>query len=632
MEIAILMGGLQFDSQQEIVKSIWRQAREDGNNIYIFLCDIGLKALYNEGEFNIFNLPDLKRYDGIIFLEDTIQNMKIRKQIIQRIRVSAVPCICMNSASDDMTSVKLDNAKAMERLVLHLIETHGVKTVNFISGPRGNFDSAERMRAVETTMERFGLELKKERIYYGNYQPESGKRAIQFFEHSEMAGPDAYICANDEMALGAFSQLQEYGIKVPEDMILTGFDNIFAAKNHIPRITSVERGNQTTGNVLYKNMIRMIRHEKCERHTLVNCIPVFAESCGCALSRIENDQKICREYSNIRIEQNLHMIMIRNSLTEFMGLDSFGELKRCIQKYIRQMDPEGFFLCLNDSEKVFSGKIKKQNTGRTIAMTADYADKLGIPIAYVDHKFQSYIEVERGNILPDNYLQERTGTLYIIKPLHYLNKCYGYCVISNSELSIESQFYHMFIMNICDAMENIRKQEVLISMLEHMRKMWIYDTLTGVYNRAGFDQYSSSVIRDAQEKGKELILIFLDLDNLKRVNDRLGHDEGDQFICIVADILKKYPENKVVMRYGGDEFVILGSGTSEDQAKKMIRQIKAEMENYNTEHELAYRIDASMGYCMVESSTKENIENLIRYADEKMYEEKRLKCDCRKRE
>ena len=72
-------------------------------------------------------------------------------------------------------------------------------------------------------------------------------------------------------------------------------------------------------------------------------------------------------------------------------------------------------------------------------------------------------------------------------------------------------------MNINNALENVRKQEVMNAMVERLNRMWVYDTLTGIFSRAGFFKFSSAIVKEAQERGKPLFVLFLDLDGLKKV-------------------------------------------------------------------------------------------------------------------
>lgn len=77
------------------------------------------------------------------------------------------------------------------------------------------------------------------------------------------------------------------------------------------------------------------------------------------------------------------------------------------------------------------------------------------------------------------------------------------------------------------------------SMVHRLNRMWIYDTLTEVFNRAGFFKFAPNLIHEAIDRKENLFILFLDLDGLKSVNDRYGHDEGDAFIKAMGMILRQ---------------------------------------------------------------------------------------------
>ena len=123
-----------------------------------------------------------------------------------------------------------------------------------------------------------------------------------------------------------------------------------------------------------------------------------------------------------------------------------------------------------------------------------------------------------------------------------------------------------------------------------------------------------------------MFFIFLDLDGLKKVNDAFGHETGDRMICDMADILRKNRnKEELLMRYGGDEFVVFGKGMSEDEVKKYVERIRKAMTELNDSHSRPYRIDASIGHNMVPCDIDRPLSSLIEIADQEMYKEKRAK-------
>lgn len=152
------------------------------------------------------------------------------------------------------------------------------------------------------------------------------------------------------------------------------------------------------------------------------------------------------------------------------------------------------------------------------------------------------------------------------------------------------------------------------------------DELTGLYNRRGFLEYAKNAIANKRNKGKQALIIYSDMDNLKMINDQYGHDEGDFALCEIAKILREaFRESDIVGRYGGDEFVafaLVGVAEYENIMKRRIEEITL---RHSEESGKPYPIEMSTGICQFECDPSVNIYEKLDCADERLYEEKRRK-------
>ena len=188
-------------------------------------------------------------------------------------------------------------------------------------------------------------------------------------------------------------------------------------------------------------------------------------------------------------------------------------------------------------------------------------------------------------------------------------------------------------MNLCNAMESVRKQEAMKAIMEKMNQKWRHDALTGVYNRAGFNDQLMSVLEGAELRNASVSLYFIDMDGLKQVNDSLGHEEGDAYIKTMADILvENCPSGYLVCRYGGDEFIILATGMTEIDTQKFKNKIQTAMTCYNESHSNKWTLDASIGCWFEQSAVDVDLNRLIELADQDMYRSKREKRTSRENE
>jgi len=157
-----------------------------------------------------------------------------------------------------------------------------------------------------------------------------------------------------------------------------------------------------------------------------------------------------------------------------------------------------------------------------------------------------------------------------------------------------------------------------------LQRMTLLDELTGLLNRRGFISLANQHLKISQRAGRRLALFFADLDNLKGINDRYGHLEGDQALIAFANILvTTFRSSDVVARLGGDEFTVLAIDVDgcPDQILERLKQNTDAFNRQNT----GYQLSSSIGYAIYEPSERTSLNDLLEEADRALYENKRLK-------
>ena len=150
------------------------------------------------------------------------------------------------------------------------------------------------------------------------------------------------------------------------------------------------------------------------------------------------------------------------------------------------------------------------------------------------------------------------------------------------------------------------------------------DSLTGLNNRKTLQPAFNSYVRQISDNNK-LYLFIMDLDNFKTINDTLGHPTGDQALIEASQIILDTAGSRqgIVTRYGGDEFVIMGFFEDEPYAVSFADQMKQTFKRWNEEHERPYNLSTSIGYSRYHKD--ETLGELVSQADEKLYEDKRIR-------
>jgi diguanylate cyclase (GGDEF)-like protein/PAS domain S-box-containing protein len=162
----------------------------------------------------------------------------------------------------------------------------------------------------------------------------------------------------------------------------------------------------------------------------------------------------------------------------------------------------------------------------------------------------------------------------------------------------------------------------------HEANLTYLDELTGLYNRRGFLRHARSQLDAAALAHRPMLLIFVDLDELKDINDRLGHAAGDRALVDTAKVLRStFRERDVVARLGGDEFVVLVTDSSVVREKDLLARLSGRLDALNTHAGQDYRLGFSTGVAAFDPAAPESLEDLLSEADSRMYLDKRRRKD-----
>ncbi len=179
--------------------------------------------------------------------------------------------------------------------------------------------------------------------------------------------------------------------------------------------------------------------------------------------------------------------------------------------------------------------------------------------------------------------------------------------------------FFVFANQVAATIENAR----LYSRIERQATT---DELTGLHNRRGFFLLAEQLLRVAQRTMTELLLIFIDVDQLKQINDTLGHKEGDHALVDTAEALNAtFRSADIKARISGDEFAVLAFPTLEAAALPLMERLKQEVDLVNARHRHPFKLSLSAGYAVWAPGQSLSLDELLARADAQMYQVKRKK-------
>ena len=156
--------------------------------------------------------------------------------------------------------------------------------------------------------------------------------------------------------------------------------------------------------------------------------------------------------------------------------------------------------------------------------------------------------------------------------------------------------------------------------------MALIDDLTGLNNRRGFSTLGQQQLKLSNRAKKGMFLLFSDLDNLKWINDTLGHHEGDRALVETATISREtFRQSDIIARVGGDEFAVLAVEAYRDSGDILAARLQENLRTHNAQRNRRYKLSISVGLDYYDPICPCSIDELLDRADRSMYEQKQKK-------
>ena len=200
----------------------------------------------------------------------------------------------------------------------------------------------------------------------------------------------------------------------------------------------------------------------------------------------------------------------------------------------------------------------------------------------------------------------------------------GYMIFVDAVALLQRRLLVFLTQSINNAYSNLQNVENLRRLNKWLDSVYIVDAMTGLYNRFGYMRSGYEMYEKSKMEGKPLIVMFMDMNRLKHINDTYGHSAGDTALTKFSEILKECAgEERIAIRYGGDEFMLIGPVSDAEDAEKFYAYVLDVIEKKNQKEKLPYKLEASIGYVLTDVKSKLELDDYVKKADALMYEEKK---------
>ena len=623
-KIAAFANGWSDEYLMIALKGIQKCAQDHDIDVYLFV-DYSSQDNEDEnvqGEINILNLPKLTDYDGVLLMGNTLNNAGELDILKNRLSKVKVPAVCLEYDLEGVDSICTENYSGMRELCDHLFDEHDYKRVVWVAGLKGNKENDERFRALSDSLAAHGLSLADEDIVHGDFSYYAVQINLAEWLKTHTV-PDVFVCANDVMAMGVVSCLSRENIEVPKDVKVTGFDNIQSAMTFIPAMTTVDRKwNQRSYDGL-KHLIDLIDGGEKTGTVSYPSSAVIRESCGCNMAaEMKPDQKESLNHLYaVPIERTLfdwHLTGLDEATSGRFTLEDIHDgLQGFFSNSITSYEGDTFCICLD--ERFVQSMFDSVEPG-----CLGYSEQVHVLYAKRDGKHLPYQKIKTSYIFPVFSSPEEKGNIYCIAPLHSLSSNIGYVVFKNQTQILETFFLYSWLRHLRTGLMRCRQNIIMDSMNKRLNELSLMDELSGLLNRKGYEHKGIPMLEQLKAEKKRALMMVVDINKMKMINDRYGHLQGDLAIRLVSKAIREtIPENWYGIRYGGDEFVIIGENVFVDDGAILEKKLCAAVEHEAVALMIPFKLSISVGSVLIDPSENISLDEYFRRADDAMYKMKK---------
>lgn len=621
--IGVFIGRPDEPFQTKFLKALGREAFQNDMDVLVFssMLRTGGYEDYQVGETRIMELVNYDMLDAVVLVPDSLQMLPdYARQVAAQIKKNFQGvCVSIDLAMPGYELVACDDVEGICEVVSHLVEVHGCTDIAFMTGPKGHPHSENRLAGYKKAMEQAELFVDEGRIFYGDFWYDEGERVVEELMESKRGLPQAVACGSDTMAVSICYALQKMGVRVPEDVLVTGYDcEVEGFEDAF--ITSAVRGIDLAAARAVRHIVESFaKKEKKYPLRKKSNLRLF-QSCSCG--RRFRFEKVLQD------KREDDFFALYNFMQERLLMAK--TLKECLWEIDGNAIHAGvydkMYICLNQDW----GRLDEDETEDGAA----FGERMILALDTVgaqEKKAGGRVNLERmfdtKDLVPSYQDEDREPKMFYFNMLHFGSHSFGYIVLEYSgEECVFGKHYPYWVRKVNAALESLRRVYAVRDLYEEAQQRAVTDVMTGLYNRNGYNILAAEVV--AGLAADEMLFVMLcDNNGLKYINDTYGHIAGDDVICLSAGILAKSHFKEGVremnFRIGGDEYVKLMAGrfTKEDVAQ-YVAEIRVEVEALNTTQERKYPVYLAIGYQIYQKMEITSLDQIMTEVDGLMYQDK----------
>ncbi len=618
--IGVCLTRIHDSSRMKFIELLQKNAVSMGMKLIIFnsFTDYYKVTTSREGARYIYENINFKLLDALVILDDNFYDKGIMDRMISHAKQDNVPVIIVNGSAEGCYCVCGDFKEAYKKVIRHIICDHGAADTLFIGGKKDNDESTVlRLQCYKEVLGEQGLPFDESMVEYGEYWDVPVKVIIENKIKNNEKLPRAIICANDVMGFAACDVLKKHGYRVPEDVIVTGFDGLTSGEFRNPQLTTCCEDYKAMAAECAGLIQKLTDGKESESKVTYSYSALLSESCGCG------------RYSSL--DYRLTAASLQHTLEEMSGHEDF--MYAWIDRILEINDTSSFYSILSDCVLQGSYVCLRRDFFSTISINKDHVDNSRLSgdlmVISSSRNNKNSLGVQNrfnaADMVPDlNEWMKNDDTMYILSSIFVAKEFCGYYAVKADKI-----FDIAHKINRVSKTVNIAFSTAVNRFRQKLMKHSIDNAafvhpITELYNLKGltkwFDEFSSK----QSNRTKTLAVSLYSLRKYQYIYENYGINDIEEALCFIAETLKiSNPTDCVIAHISEDEFVIINYIVDPNEMTQVINHATSVffgmIEDYNTNNGKDYYVEVNCGCTVVNSGWKDSLESFIKLAGAEMY-------------
>ncbi len=612
--IGVCLTRVQDTTRSKYINQLHKLVRKEGYKLIVFnsLVDFYNNDTLDKGAKAIYDVINYDVLDALVIYSNSFYNLAIVENMVSKAKQRGVPVIVLNEIREGCFSIVRDYKEAYKELIHHVIRKHGARDICFMACRKDRLSTDKRFACFQEAMEENFLTVEPDKVLFGEYWGQPAKQAIIDYLASGRKVPDAVICANDSMAIAVCEELLEHGYRVPEDVIVTGFDGIPFVEYNKPRLTTCDENVLGMAELTMK-AVEMALTEGKKEGVLNNKFKLqISESCGC-----ESLTQMYYRDAAIDLFQVVDAIEVHEEKM-YNWIDCMLEIKDMNQLYQNLegcIDKEAF-VCLNTDFLAFAMGSAEENRMK--------AEAYVVIASKENHNTNIGDKMNRSEMVPDLDEWLLDDTLYVLSTIYVQGEECGFYALKTDDI-LRSRHRIKRVVRVinvaCDVIVNHMRQQYLMRRVENAS---LINSVTKLPNLRGSMRWFEEFAAKEERHNKTIVVSVYGWTKYTYVYENYGIASAEEALCFVAEALKiSNTKNSFVGHIAEDTFLVVNYPEETENVGDIINNATSVffsvMGGYNNNSEKEYIVEVNCGCTVVNSGWDGALESYIKVANSEMY-------------